>query len=68
MLVVAGTADGNVPNEIVDRFVAAYRARGGRVELARYEGAPHGFGNRPGPDAEHAIETIERFIAGQIGA
>jgi acetyl esterase/lipase len=67
-LVVAGTADGNVPNEIVDRFVAAYRARGGWVELARYDGAPHGFGNRPGPDAEHAIATIKRFVAGQIGA
>jgi acetyl esterase/lipase len=66
-LVVAGTADANVPNEIVDRFVAAYRARGGSVDLARFEGATHGFGNRPGPEAERAIEAIKRFVAGQVG-
>jgi acetyl esterase len=66
-LVVAGTADANVPNEIVDRFVAAYRARGGSVDLARFEGATHGFGNRPGAEAERAIETIKRFVAGQVG-
>jgi len=57
-----------VPNEIVDRFVAAYRARGGQVELARFAGAPHGFGNQPGADAERALAAIKRFIAGQIGA
>jgi len=66
-LVVAGTADANVPNEIVDRFVAAYRARGGAVELARYEGAPHGFGNQDHPAAAPAIERIKRFVAAQIG-
>jgi acetyl esterase len=65
-LVVAGTADGNVPNEIVDRFLAAYRARGGQVELARFEGAPHGFGNQPRPDAAEAIAAIKRFVAAQV--
>jgi alpha-beta hydrolase superfamily lysophospholipase len=67
-LVVAGTADGNVPNKIVDRFVAAYRARGGQVELARFEGAPHGFGNQPRPDAAQAIAAIKRFVAAQVAS
>jgi acetyl esterase len=65
-LVVAGDADANVPNEIVDRFVAAYTARGGEVELARFEGATHGFGNRPGPDTDRAIERMKQFVARQL--
>jgi acetyl esterase/lipase len=65
VLVVQATADANVPNRIVERFAAAYRARGGALELAVFPGAEHGFGNRGGPLAEQAIEEIGRFLAGQ---
>src|SRR5581483_9655215 len=76
VLVVYGTADANVPRAIVDRFVAAYRARGGAAGLALFPGAPHGFGNLVtelpdgradgASDAARAIEQIKQFVAGQL--
>jgi acetyl esterase len=66
--VVYGTADGNVPRSIVDTFVERYRAAGGEAELALFPDAPHGFGNRPGPDAERAIEQIKAFVARQVAS
>ena len=64
--VVYGTADGNVPRTIVDTFDERYRAAGGEAELALFPNAPHGFGNRGGPDAERAIEEIKVFVARQL--
>ncbi len=63
VLVVHGTADANVPQSIVDDFITAYRVAGGVAELATFPGAPHGFGNSPGPDAERALAAIKGFIA-----
>lgn len=62
-LIVAGAADANVPTAIVHDFVEAYRARGGEAELAVFEGAVHGFGNRPGPEADRAIAAMREFVA-----
>jgi acetyl esterase len=64
--VVYGDADGNVPQSIVSTFLDRYRTAGGEAELALFPGAPHGFGNRPGPDAERAIEQINVFVARQL--
>ncbi|HEY3187346.1 MAG TPA: prolyl oligopeptidase family serine peptidase [Solirubrobacteraceae bacterium] len=58
VLVVHGTADANVPHQpIVDRFLAAYRARGGQADLVLFPGAPHRFARQGGPDAERRSRT-----------
>lgn len=65
-LVIQGTTDDNVPNAIAERFAAAYRAAGGQVELEWFPNMPHGFANRPGPQATRAHELIKAFIARQL--
>src|SRR6266567_2357061 len=37
-IVVQGTADDNVTPDMADRFAAAYRARGGNLELHKFDG------------------------------
>jgi acetyl esterase len=63
VLVVYGTADANVPQTIVESFIAAYRVAGGVAELVTFPGAPHGFGNQSGPDADGALAAVKEFIA-----
>ena len=43
MLILQGTADENVEHFRADRFVEAYRSRGGAVELVKFDGQPHTF-------------------------
>jgi acetyl esterase/lipase len=43
MLILQGTADDNVEHFRADRFADAYRARGGSVELVKFDGQPHTF-------------------------
>src|SRR5437667_1717106 len=42
-ILVQGLADDNVTPDMADRFAAAYRARGGKIELHKFEGQPHTF-------------------------
>jgi acetyl esterase len=65
-LIVQGTADNNVPMSIPERFVEAFRAAGGEIELEIFPGMPHGFGNTPGPESDRAIELMRGFIARQL--
>jgi acetyl esterase/lipase len=65
-LIVQGTADDNVPLSIPHRFVEAYRAAGGAVELELFPGMPHGFARNPGPESDRAIESMKAFIARQL--
>ena len=66
-IVVQGTADDNVTPDMADRFAAAYRTRGGRLELHKFEGQPHTFIPRdPGSDASRrATELLSDFILAQ---
>lgn len=66
-IVVQGTADDNVTPDMADRFAAAYRARGGRLELHKYDGQPHTFIPRePGSDASRrATKLLRDFVLGQ---
>jgi acetyl esterase len=66
-IVVQGTADDNVTPDMADRFAAAYRARGGRLELHKFEGQPHTFIPRdPGSDASRrATELLRDFVLAQ---
>jgi acetyl esterase len=66
-IVVQGTADDNVTPDMADRFAAAYRACGGRLELHKFDGQPHTFIPRdPGSDASRrATELLRDFVLGQ---
>lgn len=66
VLIVQGTADGNVPMSIPERFAASYRAAGGSVDLAVFPDEPHSFGNTPGPASDRAIGLMREFIARQL--
>lgn len=54
--------DDNVPAEITEAFLRAYRAAGGQVEHAPFPGARHGFIQQAGPDADKAIALMRDFI------
>lgn len=64
LLILQGTNDDNLTPDMQQRFVAAYRARGGRVELAIFEDQPHGFiGKDPDGAATHdALVRMTSFI------
>jgi acetyl esterase/lipase len=66
-IVVQGTADDNVTPDMADRFAAAYRARGGRLDLHKFDGQPHTFIVRdPGSDdSRQATEKLRDFVFAQ---
>ena len=68
-IVVQGLADDNVTPDMADRFAAAYRARGGSLDLHNFEGQPHTFIPRdPGSDASRqATEKLRDFVLKQAG-
>lgn len=66
MLIVQGTADDNVPVEVVAPFAEAYRAAGGAIEVELFPGMPHGFARNPGTETDRAIEMMKAFIARQL--
>lgn len=68
-LVIQGTADENVTPDMADRFVAAYRKAGGKIELKKYEGMPHSFIKRAGEAgaAAAALVAIREFVFAQLG-
>jgi acetyl esterase len=69
-IIVQGLADDNVTPDMADRFAAAYRNRGGSLELHKFEGQPHTFIPRdPGSDASRAAtEKLRDFVLNQAGA
>jgi acetyl esterase/lipase len=69
LLIVQGTNDENLTPDMQDRFAAAYRARGGSIELAVFDGEPHGFIARdPASVASRtALERIVAFIRRVVG-
>jgi acetyl esterase len=68
-ILVQGLADDNVTPDMADRFTAAFRARGGQIELHKFAGQPHTFIMRdPASDAScRATELIRDFVLGQAG-
>jgi acetyl esterase/lipase len=67
LLVIQGTRDDNLTDDMADRFVAAYRAAGGDAALKKYDGKPHAFVIlEPGaPASADAIATMAAFIRAQ---
>ncbi len=64
VLLLQGTKDDNVTPDMADRFAAAYRGAGGRIDLHKFEGQPHAFVARDpkSPAALKALETITDFV------
>jgi acetyl esterase len=64
LLILQGTNDDNLTPDMQQRFVEAYRARGGRVELVTFEGEPHGFIARDPASAasQDALVRVTAFI------
>lgn len=69
VLYLQGTADAAHPREHLERFVAAYRKIGGRVDLNFYEGVGEAFiTNDPAsPAARAAIDKIIEFVHAELG-
>lgn len=68
-LLLQGTGDDNVTPDMADRFAAAWRARGGVLELHKFAGQPHTFVVRdPTSEASrHACELARDFILARAG-
>ena len=64
MCIIQGTADGNVDHTWQDKFAALYRAKGGSVEVHKFDGQPHTFVTAdPESDAsKQAIVKIREFV------
>lgn len=69
-IILQGTGDDNVTPDMADRFSAAWRARGGAVELHKFDGQPHTFVMRdPSSDASRrACELARDFVKRQAKA
>jgi acetyl esterase/lipase len=63
-ILLQGTADDNVTPDMADRFVSAWRGKGGAVELHKFDGQPHTFVPRdPTSDAsKRACELMRDFV------
>ena len=63
-LVLQGTNDDNLTPDMADNFVAAYRQRGGTIELETFEGQPHTFVSKDPTSAAslRALERIKAFV------
>ncbi|MGC2415502.1 MAG: alpha/beta hydrolase [Stellaceae bacterium] len=66
-ILLQGTADDNVTPDMADRFTAAYRAKGGKIDLHKFPGQPHTFVMRdPSSEASRqATELIRDFVLAQ---
>jgi acetyl esterase/lipase len=58
--------DCQVPRSTQDAFVDAYRRRGGSIEPVLLSGMAHSAANDPGVDADHCVDVMKRFVAGQL--
>lgn len=69
VLYVQGEKDMMHPRPDLDRFVAAYRKRGGEVDLALYPDEAEGFvvRNAGGSNAPKAMERIIAFVHRHLG-
>jgi acetyl esterase len=66
-ILLQGTGDDNVTPDMADRFAAAYRNRGGKLALHKFDGQPHTFIMRdPASEASRrATELIRDFVLKQ---
>jgi acetyl esterase len=65
-LLIQGTADTGVPAGMIEEVAERYRAAGGDVDLALFEGMPHGIAGWPPADVQRMVERMKAFIARQL--
>lgn len=63
VIIIQGTADQNLPVQVTEEFVLAYRDAGGTIDLEMFQDMPHLFGNRPGPDSDRAVTLMKKFVS-----
>ena len=68
MFVLQGELDDNVLPAVQEKFVAAYRKAGGKIDYELFLGCEHRWVIKPGPQTDRAIEMIKAFIARQLRA
>ncbi|MFN8556874.1 MAG: alpha/beta hydrolase [Dehalococcoidia bacterium] len=61
-LLIQGTADAILPPGMVERVADAYRAAGGAVDLALFEGMPHGITGWPESEVARMVARMAGFI------
>ena len=66
--IIQGTEDDNIPVPATKEFAEAYRRSGGEIQLEIFDGMPHGFGYRPGPETDRAVDLVKAFIGRQLSA
>ena len=66
-ILLQGTGDDNVTPDMADRFTGAWRARGGSMELHKFDGQPHTFVIRDPTSAAslRACELARDFVRAQ---
>ncbi len=64
-LIMQGTADNNLTDDMAETLAASYRKRGGAIDYHSFPGQPHAFiPNAPtAPDSVRALGLIRDFIA-----
>jgi len=64
VLLLQGTADEALTPDMADKFAAAYRNAGGKLQLEKYAGQPHTFITKSpkSPVAQAAIDLIKQFV------
>ena len=61
-LIIQGTADGNIPMEIPEKFAASYREAGGSLEMEVFPGMGHSFTAEPGQATDRALSLMKDFV------
>ena len=66
MTIIQGTADANVEHTWQDKFAELYRAKGGQVDVHKFDGQPHTFVTADPETAasKEAIVKIREFVLG----
>ena len=67
-LIMQGALDDNVLPAVQERFARSYRDAGGDIQYELFEGCEHEWVAQPGPQTDHARETVKAFIGRQVNA
>jgi acetyl esterase len=67
-LIFQGADDDVLSAQSAERFVEAYGAAGGIIELAKFPHGGHGYSRQGGPNAARTVDLLKSFIERQLKA
>jgi acetyl esterase/lipase len=67
-LIFQGADDDVLSPQTAERFVEAYGAAGGIIELAKFPHAGHGYSRQEGPNAHRTLDVMDSFVERQLKA